>query len=358
MTLLGLSPKRPVAPISSGHAPFAKRLAGLLLVGLVMCLAPRAPLAAQESGPQAEADSPQPPTVSDIPVDGDAIRDLLTPKGTASPAKQTENQALGIDLLTLIARGGNFMIPIGVMSILVVTLSVERMISLRRRRLMPPALIGKLQRLADPIERFNPTSALAACQEHPSALATTVSAMLLRTGQPIADVERAASEALQREADDQAAPIRWLSLAASATPLMGLLGTVWGMIVAFHESTTLSPDRSRSEQLSEGIYVALVTTLAGLIVAIPAAILAQYLENRLGKHFNRIERIAFGLAPTLVRFVGRARLHADGSLHSLPSATGRSRQTATSPTGNVVASPPTANPIGGASSSLTTGGHA
>jgi hypothetical protein len=169
MTLLGLSPKRPVAPISSGHALFAKRIAGLLLVGLVMCFAPRAPLAAQESAPQAEADSPQPPMVSDIPVDGDAIRDLLTPKGTESPAKQTENQALGIDLLTLIARGGNFMIPIGLMSILVVTLSVERMISLRRRRLMPPALIGKLQRLADPIERFNPTSALAACQEHPSA---------------------------------------------------------------------------------------------------------------------------------------------------------------------------------------------
>ena len=59
------------------------------------------------------------------------------------------------------------------------------------------------------------------------------------------------------------------------------------MIVAFHESTTLTPDRSRSEQLSEGIYTALVTTLAGLIVAIPAAMLALYLENRLAKLFHQ-----------------------------------------------------------------------
>ena len=98
---------------------------------------------------------------------------------------------------------------------------------------------------------------------------------------------------------------------------MGLLGTVWGMIVAFHESTTLTPDRSRSEQLSEGIYTALVTTLAGLIVAIPAAILAQYLENRITKLFHRIEQAAFDVAPGLARFRGRRRLDVSGALHPI-----------------------------------------
>ena len=101
-------------------------------------------------------------------------------------------------------------------------------------------------------------------------------------------------------------------------PLMGLLGTVWGMIVAFHEATTLTPDRSRSEQLSEGIYTALVTTLAGLVVAIPAAILALYLENRLARLFHKVEKLAFDVAPglTQVRWVvdewmPTARLHLD-----------------------------------------------
>jgi biopolymer transport protein ExbB len=60
--------------------------------------------------------------------------------------------------------------------------------------------------------------------------------------------------------------------------------------------------------------------LAGLVVAIPAAILAQYLENRLAKYFHRIERLAFALAPGLARFVGRARLDEDGTLRSIASA--------------------------------------
>ncbi|MGB7326287.1 MAG: MotA/TolQ/ExbB proton channel family protein [Rubripirellula sp.] len=220
----------------------------------------------------------------------------------------------GIDLLTLISRGGAFMIPIGIMSFLVVALAVERFVSLRRRRIIPNRLRKRLDEMLDPADRFDPAAAFQTCLDFPSPAARVVQAMLKRTGQPLADVERAAMETIEREADSQASPIRWLTLAAAATPLMGLLGTVWGMIVAFHESTTLTADRSRSEQLSEGIYTALVTTLAGLIVAIPAAMLALYLENRLIKLFHRVEQLAFDVAPGLVRYVGRNQLTADGKL--------------------------------------------
>lgn len=283
----------------------------LILLATVLTLASGGPIAVAQAPDPVAADAVE------VPVDSQTIRAILEPDAARPDPRNGDSRPTGIDLLSLILRGGGFMIPIGLMSLLVVTLAVERMLNLRRTRLIPVALVSELQKLADPVERFNPSAALAACRKHPSAAATAISAMLLRTGQPLADVERAATEAVQREADDQAAPIRWLSLAAAATPLMGLLGTVWGMIMAFHESTTLTPDRSRSEQLSEGIYVALVTTLAGLVVAIPAAILAQYLENRLAKHFHKIERLAFALAPALLRFVGRARLDPDGSLHPI-----------------------------------------
>lgn len=278
----------------------------------------------------------------EVPVDADMVRSLMADEPTAATQPPVSKPS-GIDLLSLISKGGSFMIPIGLMSMLVVTLAVERMLTLRRKRVIPKKLIEKLENLADPIDRFNPSMALAACREHPSPASTAIEAMLMRTGQPLADVERAATEAIQREADDHAAPIRWLSLAAAATPLMGLLGTVWGMIVAFHESTTLTPDRSRSEQLSEGIYTALVTTLAGLVVAIPAAILAQYLENRLAKYFHRIERVAFALAPGLSRFVGRARLDADGSLRSIaPISQGSQAVPPPSSTSPLASQPPVA----------------
>lgn len=253
----------------------------------------------------------------EVPIDSAMIESLQEPD---PPPEETSAKPRGIHLLTLIASGGRFMLPIGFMSLLVVTLAVERLVSLRRERVIPRALVRKLTEQARPIDAFDPSLAYQTCQRHRSVASKVVGAMLLRTGQPLAAVERAANETIQREADRYAGPIRWLNLAAAATPLMGLLGTVWGMIKAFHESTTLTPDRSRSEQLSEGIYTALVTTLAGLVVAIPAAIIAQYLENRLGKLFHRVEELAFRIAPGLERFQGKMRFDPEAGL--VPAATG------------------------------------
>ncbi len=270
-------------------------------------------------------------------VQASDITDIMNDPGEAEAEVQAA-ESPGIDLLSLVASGGKFMIPILLMSLLVVTLAVERLLVLRKNRIVPRKLRRELEELSDPTHQFNPASAYQACQEYPSPAARVVSAMLLRTGQPLGEIERTASDTVQREADQYTAPIRWLNLAAAATPLMGLLGTVWGMIVAFHESTTLTADRSRSEQLSEGIYTALVTTLAGLVVAIPAAILAQYLENRAIRLFHAVEELAFDIAPGLARFTGRRRLDVDGSLKSIETTP--SNGTATQPNGPPTPPPP------------------
>jgi len=249
-------------------------------------------------------------------INSDEIQAVMQdePKASEAPPK---TETPGIDLLTLVTRGGAFMIPIGIMSLMVVALAFEKFMSLRPEKILPSELTNELEGLAKPLDRFSPGVALQSCREYPSPASRVVTAMLLRTGQPLAEIERTAHETMEREADQQASSIRWLTLAAAATPLMGLLGTVWGMIVAFHESTALTADRSRSEQLSEGIYTALVTTLSGLIVAIPAAILALYLENRLAKLFHQIEEFAFRIAPALAPYAGLQRLDEDGVLHSL-----------------------------------------
>ncbi len=255
---------------------------------------------------------------SNVAVEASEIQSVMNDPGEMEPPPIVEPS--GIDLLSLISRGGSFMIPIGLMSLLVVTLAVERLLTLRTKKVLPPSLVNELEAMAENYDTFSPSTAYEICGESPSPAARVISAMLLRTGQSLGDIERTATETAQREADDYAGPIRWLNLAAAATPLMGLLGTVWGMIVAFHESTTLTPDRSRSEQLSEGIYTALVTTLAGLVVAIPAAILAQYLENRLSRLFHQIEELAFDVAPGLARFTGRTRLDPTGAMKPLERA--------------------------------------
>ena len=252
--------------------------------------------------------------VSDPSVKAEEIKTLMDSQAaeTVSASEPTS-----IDLLTLILQGGAFMIPIGLMSIMVVTLAVERMINLRKECIFPDELERDLSLLNSPPETFNPVAALKACKNHACAASRIIQAMLNRTGQPLHEIEQAGLETAQREIDKCATPIRWLNLAGAATPLMGLLGTVWGMIVAFHESTTLTPDRSRSEQLSEGIYTALTTTLAGLVVAIPAAILALYLENRLLKMFNTVEDFVFKLSPSLTRFIGQGKLDSEGQLQDI-----------------------------------------
>lgn len=298
------NPYRKLASLNTWLVPW--------LVMLICCL----PTIAQQPdfGMSPETDSVR----QDFPlVDAAEIQSVMLDETSGDAVAGTAPS--GIDLLALMLRGGAFMIPIGIMSLMVVALAFERLVSLRPQRILPRRLSRTLDELNDPPEEFDPSAALQACRQFPSPASRVITAMLLRTGQPLNEIERAATDTIQREAEKCVAPIRWLTLAAAATPLMGLLGTVWGMIVAFHESTTLTPDRSRSEQLSEGIYTALVTTLAGLVVAIPAAILALYLENRLARAFHRLEELVFDLSPGFTRFVGHHRLDRDGVLKTMDS---------------------------------------
>ena len=199
------------------------------------------------------------------------------------------------------------MLPILVMSLLVVTFTIERFIGLRRDRVLPQDLITGLGQLGGPQSSFDPRQAYRLCQQHTSAASAVVRAMLVKVGRPHSEVERAVAEASEREAGKLYANVRWLNLAAAITPLMGLLGTVWGMIRAFHDTTQLSPGQNKADYLAEGIYVALITTLGGLMVAIPAAIFAHYFEGRIQSLFLQIDEMLFSLMPQIERFEGKVR---------------------------------------------------
>ena len=112
----------------------------------------------------------------------------------------------------------------------------------------------------------------------PSIASRVIESMLPKVGRPIAEIEHSATEACQREADRLYGNVRWLNLAAAVTPLIGLLGTVWGMILAFMEfEMKANPQIS---ELARGVYKALVTTLQGLAVAIPATGALAYFRSR------------------------------------------------------------------------------
>jgi biopolymer transport protein ExbB len=218
-------------------------------------------------------------------------------------------------LWQLFLAGGLLMWPIVIMSLVVVTFGIERLVALRGGRFLPSGLrdgIGKLV-----TGGFDPRKAYRLCQKFPSAAADVLAAMLEKVGRPVPEIERAAEVAKDREASRLYANIRPISLAVTVTPLLGLLGTVQGMIMAFYTTANLEAGANRAAELASGIYVALITTFAGLCVAIPAAMIAHYLEGRILRGFRGVDDLVAEVLPQLERYENKGRLTA-AQLAALP----------------------------------------
>ena len=274
------------------------RLIALLIVIVPLLLVMRSSLGQDpdtvpEAGPTAE---------SPDQTSGEA--GVNTPEGDGTI---THVESEGLNLLELIISGGWFIAPSALMSLISLTFIIERSIALRRERIIPTDLVNELASLGEKQGSFDPRAAFRLCQSFPSSASKVIQAMLLKVGRPQSEVDRATTEASEREVERLYSNVRWLNLSAAVTPLMGLLGTVWGMIRAFHDTSNMPAGQNKADYLAEGIYLALVTTLCGLIVAIPSAIFSHYFEGRLQKQFHEVDELMFGLMPQVERFEGKMR---------------------------------------------------
>jgi biopolymer transport protein ExbB len=245
------------------------------------------------------------------PIDANEIAVLQ--QAAQNPTPEVVSQPRGIDALNLMMQGGWVMIPLALVSLGVVMWSLERLFSLRSGRVMPRGLVRPLTQMIRQSDVLPVREAYDLCNRNPSVAANVIATTLIRTGRPLPEIERTASDAIQREVDAATGPVRWLAFLAGIAPLLGLLGTVWGLIRAFHDTTQLDPTQNRAEALATGIYEALVTTLAGLIIAIPAAALAHYFENRIIRTFRRIEELVALLLPRLEGYENKVRFDPIGS---------------------------------------------
>ena len=231
---------------------------------------------------------------------------------TAAPvdeavAKATPEKEATVPLLSLVFKGGWLMIPIGIMSLVVGIFGIERAIGMRRSRVIPTELVAGLGQLANRKGGLDPRLAYRLCQKYPSTASNVIRGALLKVGRPHNEVEQAVTQASEREASLLYKNVRPIALAVAITPLIGLLGTVWGMIEAF-AVTSESVGGAKAAELARGIYVALVTTVGGLSVAIPAAVLAHYFEGRIQDLFRDIDDVVQSLLPQLERYEGKLRV--------------------------------------------------
>ena len=181
-------------------------------------------------------------------------------------------------LLEMVMAGGPLLIPIVLASFLMLLVVFERFLSLRRSRILPRpfinSLLGQLQEGA--IDR---DEALQRCEADSSHVARVFAAALRKWGKPAVEVEQAVLDEGERIANVMRRYLRVINGVSTVCPLMGLLGTVWGMMEAFNAIAS-SAAMGRPELLAGGISQALLSTAAGLFVAIPALIFYLYFVGR------------------------------------------------------------------------------
>lgn len=195
--------------------------------------------------------------------------------GQDASAPAAETTVKDKTMWDLIKAGGFVGHCIIVTSIATLALTIEFCVSLRRDKLCPPELVGELEAL---IDEGQYEEALQVCENDRCFLTNVVGAALAKVGMGYDEMVKSMEEVGTEEAFKLNAKISYMSLLGNIGPMLGLLGTVTGMIGAFTviEKTT-SPTPAL---LARGVYEALVTTAEGLFVGLPALTVYFIFKNR------------------------------------------------------------------------------
>lgn len=200
---------------------------------------------------------------------------LLVPSGLLAADEKPVPHMKQLDVWSLLEAGGTIGWIIMALSVWMVALIVQHLITVRRGALMPAGLAEEIHRL---ISTGNFKQAQQECEKQPSFEAYVLSAGLAEAGMGYAAVEKAMEDASLQQAARMFRKLEYFTVIGTIAPMLGLLGTVWGMILAFMEfEAKANPQVS---ELAPGIYRALVTTLQGLCVAIPSLGAYAVLRNR------------------------------------------------------------------------------
>ena len=184
----------------------------------------------------------------------------------------------------LFIKGGLMMYPLGLFSILGGAVILEKLINLRNRKVLTPEVIHSIEALRSPSDI---PMAIRTAERHNSPLAHIVKAGLEEAQSAVGDVRQAMEDTGRREVKRLERYLVVLETVAAASPLIGLLGTVLGMIKVF--SVISIAGVGEAGLLSGGIAEALITTGYGLSIGIPALVAYNFFDSRVETFVVKIE---------------------------------------------------------------------
>ena len=234
-----------------------------------------------------------------IAQDGAAAADA-TPATATATAPENDVSGMPTDPVSIMKQlgwmGWLFLVPFVGATLIALWYTVERMVVLKRSRVIPRPFVERfLEHLRQ--GKLDRNSSLKLCEQSDSPIATVFAHGVRKWGKSSVEVEQAIIDGGERQVSELRVHLRVLNGVATVTPLLGLLGTVLGMIQAFNDIATA--DSGKTEQLAVGISLALLTTACGLMIAIPTLIMYMFLSGRVDALVMEMDYLAQSVVQTI-----------------------------------------------------------
>lgn len=215
---------------------------------------------------------------------------LLQDTSAVTDSPVLNNPDNSMSFFELLVQGGFLMIPIFLLFVLTVYLIAERWSAINRNQVEPQKFLNNIEKMLKS-GKGGASSAMDYCDEFDKPISRIIKAGIKRLGRPIRDIEDAIDNAGKKEIFFLEKRMNWLATIAGVAPLLGFTGTVTGMIEAFMDIQSLQGNVNPSV-LAGGIWEALITTAAGLIVGLIAYGFYNFLLGKINRSIFELENVS------------------------------------------------------------------
>ncbi|MBR5595288.1 MAG: MotA/TolQ/ExbB proton channel family protein [Alistipes sp.] len=213
-------------------------------------------------------------------------------EGAADVAAESATN-LSVGFWELFSSGGWLMWVLVLLFAVMIFIFVERFIAIRKATQLDNNFMNRIR---DFISEGNINAAIDLCRRTDSPVARMIEKGIERIGRPMSDIQTSIENVANVEVAKLESGLPWLASISGGAPMIGFLGTVVGMVQVFISMSANTSGAIELGQLSSGMYVAMVTTVGGLIVGIPSYFAHNYLVAR-------IERLVFRMEATTIAFM-------------------------------------------------------
>ena len=221
------------------------------------------------------------------------IDSLAMAEQAAAAAAAETPETLSVGFWDLFLGGGWLMWVLVLLAAVMIFIFVERFIAIRKATTIDNDFMNRIR---DYISEGNIAAAIDLCRRTDSPVARMIEKGIERIGRPMSDIQTSIENVANVEVAKLEAGLPWLASISGGAPMIGFLGTVVGMVQVFIDMSAGTSGGIEIQQLSSGMYVAMVTTVGGLIVGIPAYFAHNYLVAR-------IEKLIFRMEATTIAFM-------------------------------------------------------